>query len=156
MMFLLGYIGAPPTITVLSWANVVPAVIMPSANAVTAAVVSAAFRARFMKSSGSACRSHERSRSINTEGARAGMPGRGSQARELAAGDDRTGRQSTRRAARRLQGNRKRCVGCNALDRSSRKIDMNRPPRLDQAERSWLVAGSDEPKLQDTLLHVGC
>src|SRR5262249_59439909 len=74
-MFLLGYIAAPPTITVFSWAGVVSAAIMPSANAVTAAVVSAAFRAKFMKPSRSACRSHERSRNTNTGDRAPGCPG---------------------------------------------------------------------------------
>src|SRR5262249_44387493 len=80
-----------------------------------------------------------------TGGPCAGMPGVGSQACELAAGDDRTGGQPAGRAARRLQRNRERCVGCNALDQCGRKIDMNRPTRLDQAERSGLVARSDDP-----------
>src|SRR6516225_5594844 len=127
-MFLLGYIAAPPTITVFSWASVVSAAIMPSANAVTAAVVSAAFRAKFMKPSRSACRSHERSRSTNTGGPCAGMPGVGSQACELAAGDDRTGRQPAGRAAR-MDGQRLLSGSSVSRPRTGHHADVsNRAP----------------------------
>src|ERR1700726_2523594 len=104
-MFLLGYIAAPPTMTVFSpidWAKAGDTLMKPSVSAATAAVVSAALRLRLMKILQKLDDAHDWVRDVSYGGSRLRDAGSRSQFCELAARDHRAGRQTRWRTALRL------------------------------------------------------
>src|SRR5215470_17977320 len=154
MMFLDGYIGEPPTVTVCSFicANVGVAATAAKASAAAATAAGTMVRESFMTFS--ICLGpRQRLANGDTRGPEAGMqgllgPGR-SQTRQLAGGDGRAGGLPGRRAARRLERHRERRVGRNVTDEVGRNVELDPLALLHEAERARLLPGprQDQPEL---------
>src|SRR5215470_7043919 len=152
MMFLDGYIGEPPTVTVCSFicANVGVAATAAKASAAAATAAGTIVRESFMTFS--ICLGpRQRLANGDTRDPVGGMqPVDGcsrSQARQLAGGYDRAGRQAGRRAARRLERHCKRCIRVNAAHEVLWDIKLDLPALLNEAERTRILPGQDQPEL---------
>src|SRR5262245_11654217 len=156
MMFFEGYIGAPPTVTVCSPICALVGVAATAAKTSVATATAVGRVESFMsmlhvlsppqrlahevRSTGRADAAHGYF-SLAAEGPS------GLQARELAAGDDRSGRLSGGGSAGRPKRHRECCVRGEATGEIGRDGEADRLARLDEPERARLLVWQDQPQL---------
>src|SRR5262245_18359676 len=157
MMFFEGYIGAPPTVTVCSFICARVGVAATAARTSVATATAVGRVESFMsmlhvlfvprqRLAHAGTQHRARGCSARIFFARAGGPS-GLQARELAAGDDRSGGLSGGGSAGRLKRHRECRVRGEVTGEIGRDGEADRLARMDESERARPLVGQDQPQL---------